>query len=94
MQIEESNLPLEDRKEDKNTKTSTLRLIVINETPPKGMKIFCESNGSNSNKESILHTNHENLNSDLQFVPMQPSLMGWFEIKKRKGKKVRSIYFF
>ena len=70
MQIEESNIPLEDRAEDINTCISTSRVVVVNETSSARMKQLHESDNSDYNK---------NLATQWlvpQLVPMEASPQG------------------
>lgn len=82
---------MEDRKEDKTTKPSPLRVALINETIPRGLKGLHESGNSDSDKELVLHMHTRSLNSELQLVTMELSPRGWHEVKKEKGKKGRIV---
>lgn len=85
--IEEPNLPSRDVEEYKNTRIFPLKVVVINKAPLKGIKILHEFYNSNSNKELVLRINHGNMNSNLKLIIMEPPLLGWNKVKKKKGKK-------
>jgi hypothetical protein len=84
----------EDREEDKNTS----RVVVLNETPSRGLKRPHDSDNSDFDKESThhlnlnSHTNHDHLISKLPLVTMEPSLGGWHERRNGKDARLRTIF--
>jgi hypothetical protein len=81
-------------KEAKNTRVSPSGMEVVKEAPSRGQKRLHESESSNSNKESVPTVNGGELNFKLWVVPMDSSLRGWIEVKKKKGEKGRIDKFF